>query len=148
MIVTLTPNPSLDQTLEVDALRRGEINRAQAFRLDPGGKGVNVSRALVANGHTSRAVLPLGGTEGERLASLLRDMGIEVVPVSIDDAIRTNLTVVEPDGTVTKINAPGPTLSASEADGLLERTIAAVDGGRWVVASGSLSPGMADDFYA
>lgn len=148
MIVTVTPNPSLDQTLEVDALRPGEIHRANAAHLDPGGKGVNVARALVANGHASRAVLPLGGFEGEQLASLLRHMGIEVAPVPIADPIRTNLTLVEPNGTVTKVNAPGPTLSAFEVEALLERTVAAVDGARWVVASGSLSPGMGDDFYA
>ena len=76
MIVTVTPNPSLDRTLEVDELRRGEIVRASTDRSDPGGKGVNVSRALVANGHPSRAVLPLGGADGELLASLLKDLGV------------------------------------------------------------------------
>ncbi|HSO53598.1 MAG TPA: 1-phosphofructokinase, partial [Actinomycetes bacterium] len=46
MIVTLTPNPSVDRTIEVDALPRGAVLRARATRVDPGGKGVNVSRAL------------------------------------------------------------------------------------------------------
>ncbi|GAA3818695.1 hypothetical protein GCM10022380_41780 [Amycolatopsis tucumanensis] len=50
MIVTVTPNPSLDHTVEVDALRRGEVLRAGPSRLDPGGKGVNVARALAAHG--------------------------------------------------------------------------------------------------
>ena len=110
MFVTVTPNPSLDRTLEVESLDRGEVVRAAADRSDPGGKGVNVSRALVANGFASRAVLPLGGADGELLASLLAGLGIEVVPVPIADAIRSNVTVVEPDGTVTKLNAPGPRL--------------------------------------
>ena len=148
MIVTVTPNPSLDRTLEVEELLRGEVLRAYADRSDPGGKGVNVSRALVANGHPSRAVLPLGGADGELLASLLESLGIEVAAVPIADAIRSNVTVVEPDGTVTKLNAPGPRLSAVEVEALLERAVAAADGAGWMVASGSLGPGTPDDLYA
>ncbi len=148
MIVTVTPNPSLDRTLEVEALVRGEVVRAYAHRSDPGGKGVNVSRALVANGHASRAVLPLGGPDGELLASLLEGLGIEVAAVPIVDAVRSNVTVVEPDGTVTKLNAPGPKLSDAEVEALLERAVAAADGAEWVVASGSLAPGTPDDLYA
>jgi 1-phosphofructokinase len=148
MIVTVTPNPSLDRTLEVDELRRGEMVRAHADRSDAGGKGVNVSRALVANGHQSRAVLPLGGADGAFLASLLRDLGIEVAAVPIADEIRSNVTVVEPDGTVSKLNAPGPRLSGSEIDALLNRAIQAADGAEWVVASGSLAPGMPEDLHA
>lgn len=148
MVVTVTPNPSLDRTLEVEALDRGEVVRAQAVHLDPGGKGVNVSRALVANGHPSRAVLPLGGFEGEQLASLLQELGIEVAPVRIADSIRSNVTVVEPDGAVTKLNAPGPSLTDSEVEALLERTVAASQGAGWVAGCGRLPPGTPDDLYA
>jgi 1-phosphofructokinase len=148
MIVTVTPNPSLDRTLEIGSLDRGEVVRASADRSDPGGKGVNVSRALVANGHPSRAVLPLGGAEGELLASLLVGLGIEVVPVPIADAIRSNVTIVEPDGTVTKLNAPGPRLSQGEVEMLLERAVAAARSAAWVVGSGSLAPGTSEDLYA
>jgi 1-phosphofructokinase len=148
MIVTVTPNPSLDRTLEVDALDRGEVVRAQAAHLDPGGKGVNVSRALVANGLASRTVLPLGGFEGDQLASLLRGLGIEVVPVRIADSVRSNVTVVEPDGAVTKLNAPGPSLTDSEVEALLDRTVVASQGAGWVVGCGTLPPGTPDDLYA
>jgi 1-phosphofructokinase len=148
MIVTVTPNPSLDRTLEVEELRRGKVVRAHAVRSDPGGKGVNVSRALAANGHASRAVLPLGGTDGRVLASLLEGLGVEVAAVPIAEPTRSNVTVVEPDGTVTKLNAPGPTLSADEVEALLERSVAAADGATWLVASGSLAPGTPQDLYA
>jgi 1-phosphofructokinase len=148
MIVTVTPNPSLDRTLEVDELRRGEIVRAYADRSDPGGKGVNVSRALVANGYASRAVLPLGGSDGDLLASLLKGLGIEVAALPIADEIRSNVTVVEPDGTVTKLNAPGPRLSDDEVEALVEHAVAAADGAGWVVASGSLPPGTPADLHA
>jgi 1-phosphofructokinase len=148
MVVTVTPNPSLDRTMEVDALNLGEVVRARAVRLDPGGKGVNVSRALVVNGYPSRAVVPLGGPEGDQLASLLLGIGIEVAPIRIADAIRSNITVVEPDGAVTKLNAPGPSVSDAELEALLERAVAASDGAAWVAGCGALPPGAPEDFYA
>jgi 1-phosphofructokinase len=146
--VTVTPNPSLDRTLEVETLGRGHVVRANAAHVDPGGKGVNISRALVANGYPSRAVLPVGGFEGKQLVSLLLDLGIEVASVPISEPIRSNVTVVEPDGTVTKLNAPGPSLSDSEVRALLERTVSAGEGAAWVAACGSLPPGAPDDLYA
>lgn len=51
MIVSLTPNPSIDRAIVIDALLRGEVHRATSSRIDPGGKGVNVSRALAGPGH-------------------------------------------------------------------------------------------------
>ena len=68
MIVTLTPNPSLDRTIEIPELHRGEVHRATGGRVDPGGKGVNVSRALAANDVATVTVLPSGGPEGAQLA--------------------------------------------------------------------------------
>jgi 1-phosphofructokinase len=76
MIVTLTLNPSLDRTLEVDTLERGAVLRAASVHLDPGGKGVNVARALLANGVATRAVIPCGGPEGEQLVRLLAEEGV------------------------------------------------------------------------
>jgi 1-phosphofructokinase len=147
-VVTVTPNPSLDRTLEVEALIRGEVLRAGATHVDAGGKGVNVSRALVANGHPSRAVLPLGGFEGEQLASLLDELGIEVVVVPIAQPIRLNVTIAEPDGSVTKLNAPGPTLSDSEVRALLDGAVGAARDAAWVAGCGSLPPGAPEDLYA
>lgn len=48
MIITVTPNPSIDRTIAVDDLRAGQVHRATSSRIDPGGKGINVSRALTA----------------------------------------------------------------------------------------------------
>ena len=107
MIVTLTPNPSVDRTIEIARLQRGEVHRATGGRLDPGGKGVNVSRALAANGHPTVAVLPSGGTEGSRLGGLLAPEGVAVLPVPIVGSVRSNVTVVEADGTTTKLNEIG-----------------------------------------
>ena len=148
MIVTLTPNPSLDRTVEIDELRRGEVQRATGGRVDPGGKGVNVSRALAANDIATVAVLPSGGPEGAQLAALLAPFGVQTVPVPIGGTVRSNITVAEPDGTTTKLNEAGPELSADEA-AAVERTVVEL-GTRasWVVGAGSLPRGLGVDFYA
>ncbi|WP_042391886.1 1-phosphofructokinase family hexose kinase [Streptacidiphilus carbonis] len=148
MIVTLTANPSLDRTLEVPHLRHGSVLRATARHTDPGGKGVNVSRALAANGRKTVAVLPCGGTAGDRLAELLAPQGVEVLAVPVLGEIRVNISVVEPGGTVTKINEPGPVLTAQELDALAEATVRAGQGAAWIALSGSLPPGTPDDLYA
>jgi 1-phosphofructokinase len=147
VIVTLTLNPSVDRTVEVEALIRGAVLRATSATVDAGGKGVNISRALAANGRQSRAVLISGGAEGAQLAGLLSPLGIEVVNVPVRGAVRANVSIVEPDGTVTKINEPGPVLSCDEIRSMTAAILEAATGASWVAASGSLPPGVANDFY-
>lgn len=146
-IVTLTPNPSLDRTLEVDRLTRGGVVRATGARAEAGGKGVNVARALAAHGHPVRAVLPLGGADGDHLEVLLERLGLDVRVVAVSEPTRTNVSVVEPDGTVTKLNLPGHRLATNELGELEKAVVAGLDGADWVAACGSLPPGTPDDFY-
>ncbi|RQX15400.1 1-phosphofructokinase [Micromonospora ureilytica] len=148
MIVTVTLNPSLDRAVEVDSLTRGEVIRAATAHLDPGGKGVNVSRALLANGVPSVAVLPSGGDEGNQLIRLLKAEGVEVLAVSISGRTRSNITLAEPDGTVTKINEPGPAMCRAEFDEVIDRVLARASGADWVVLCGSVPPGLPADAYA
>jgi len=148
MIVTLTLNPSVDRTVEVETLARGEVMRALRVRVDPGGKGINVSRALAAHDLPTRAVVTVGGAEGEHLVTLLRETGIEIVPVPIHGAIRSNITVAEPDGTTTKFNEPGAQLSSEELAAVVDAVKGAVDSADWLVASGSLPAGTPPAFYA
>ncbi|HEX2028984.1 MAG TPA: 1-phosphofructokinase [Nitriliruptorales bacterium] len=148
MIVTVTPNPSLDRTLAIERLSRGQLLRASSVRVEPGGKGINVARALIANGEAAQAVVPLGGGDGEQLQSLLGELGLTVVAVPIAATVRTNVTLVEPDGTVTKINAPGPHLHDHEVEDLRKAAVAAIGDASWVAACGSLPPGADDGLYA
>ena len=148
MIVTLTLNPSVDRTVEVEALARGEVMRALSVRVDPGGKGINVARALAAHHMPTRAVVTLGGAEGEHLLALLASTGVEIVPVRIQSAIRSNITVVEPDGTTTKFNEPGAALTDEELAAVFSAVKTAVADADWLVASGSLPAGMSADTYA
>jgi 1-phosphofructokinase family hexose kinase len=148
MIVTLTPNPGLDRTLQLHSLVRGRVNRAGSGRVDPGGKGVNISRALTQHGVKTVAVLPLGGPYGAVLAELLATQGVEVRRVPVAGDTRTNITVAEPDGTTTKLNEPGPDLSATEVADLAAAVLDVAAAGSWVVACGSVPGGVDDDFYA
>lgn len=149
-ILTVTPNPSLDRTYEIGGLDRGAVLRARTDRTDPGGKGVNVSRAVAAAGHRTVAVLPLGGPEGALLGRLLQDGGMEVAGVQVGGATRVNVALAEPDGTLTKINATGPEVTGPEAEALL-RTVeeqAAATGAGWIACCGSLPGGLGHDWYA
>ncbi|MET8902493.1 1-phosphofructokinase [Streptomyces sp. NPDC004538] len=148
MILTVTPNPSLDRTYEVPSLDRGEVVRATGERVDPGGKGVNVSRAVAAAGRRTVAVLPLGGAPGALVADLLDAQGIEVAPVPIAGATRSNIALAEADGVLTKINAPGPELSAAERELLLETVRSQSPGADWIACCGSLPRGLAPSWYA
>jgi len=148
VIITLTPNPSVDRAIVIDALHRGEVHRATSSRVDPGGKGVNVSRALAAQGAATLAVLPAGGPEGHLMDELLDAAGVPHRSVPVAGSVRMNVSVLEPDGTTTKLNEPGPELSPAEIEALVEATLAAAEGAAWVVGCGSLPPGAPIDLYA
>ncbi|WP_019819161.1 PfkB family carbohydrate kinase, partial [Saccharomonospora saliphila] len=119
MIVTVTANPSLDRTVQVAELRRGGVLRADHTTDEPGGKGVNVSRALATHGCKTVAVVCVGGTDGRRLVDLLDEAGVAVRPVPVSGPTRTNLTLAEPDGVVTKVNLPGPHLPPRDVEALV-----------------------------
>lgn len=158
MIVTLTLNPSLDRTLEVDRLRRGGVTRASSVHFDPGGKGVNVTRALRAFGVASCAVIPCGGPDGGELVRMLGEAGVPVVAVPVGGRTRSNVTLVESGGRSTKVNAPGDPLTEEELAALADAVLDAcgADGSAgdegptasWVVLCGSLPPGVPDGVYA
>ncbi|MER6448807.1 1-phosphofructokinase [Streptomyces venezuelae] len=148
MILTVTPNPSLDRAYEVPPLVRGRVLRAGGERVDPGGKGVGVSRAVAAAGVRTTAVLPLGGAPGILLAELLGAQGVDVTAVSIAGQTRSNIALTEPDGTLTKINSPGPALSPEEAALLLDTVRSAAAEAAWVACCGSLPRGIEPRWYA
>ncbi len=148
MIVTVTPNPSLDRTLQVDRLEVGRVNRATGELVDAGGKGVNVARALAAHGVGVRTVVPMGGDSGRQLGHLLSDLGIRVVAVPVNGRTRTNVTIVDEDGVVTKVNEAGAQLGPAAMAELLERVEAALSPDDWLAACGSLPPAAPDDLHA
>jgi 1-phosphofructokinase len=147
MIVTFTANPSLDRTVALPGpLERGEVQRAVSVSQESGGKGVNVSRALVASGLETIAVLP-GADSDPVLAGLLHD-GVPFAALPIDEPLRTNVALTEPGGVTTKINEPGPVLSEEQQEALIGLLLERARGASWVVLAGSLPPGFPADFYA
>jgi 1-phosphofructokinase len=147
-IVTVTPNPSVDLTLEIPTLVRGAVHRITGQHQEPSGKGVNVTRALTNNDVASLAVLVIGGPEGAELELLLQAERVAYVTVRIADSVRVNISLTEADGTATKINAIGPMLRDEETQELLTAATAAGEGADWVLGSGSLPRGVNVDFYA
>ncbi|XAS67765.1 hexose kinase [Micrococcaceae bacterium Sec5.7] len=147
MIVTLTANPSLDRTVALPApLERGEVQRAVSVSQESGGKGVNVSRALVASGLETVAVLP--GADTDPVLAGLRDGGVPYAALAISEPLRTNVALTEPGGVTTKINEPGPELSEEQQEALIGLLLERSRGASWVVLAGSLPPGVPADFYA
>ncbi len=146
MIVTLTANPSLDRTATLNtALKRGAMHRLGEVTIEPGGKGVNVARCIQLAGEPVLAVLP--AAPRDHILTLLELRGIPFSAVDVASAVRTNLTVTEPDGTTTKLNEPGGELSVQECNAMRGALLVAAQRAAWVVLSGSLPPGAPVDFY-
>ncbi|MFT4127312.1 MAG: hexose kinase [Gordonia sp. (in: high G+C Gram-positive bacteria)] len=146
MILTLTANPSLDRTLELGGpLERGEVQRTRDVRAEPGGKGVNVSRVVAEAGLPTTAVLPARG--GDPLLVALDAVRLTYRAVPVDGEVRSNITIAEPDGTTTKINASGQPLDQPTRRALTDLIVAGTAGATWVALCGSLPPGIRDDWY-
>jgi 1-phosphofructokinase len=146
VIVTVTPNPSIDRTLQIGRLERGKMTRARSATSEAAGKGLNISLALATEGVETSAVIPLAAESATAYLRLLAD-AVPITAVPVKGTIRFNLTLVEPDGTVTKVNEPGPRLESDDVDAILAATTA-VAGPGWIVGCGSLPPGAPVDFYA
>ncbi len=147
MILTVTANPSVDRTIELTGpLERGEVQRVQVVRDQPGGKGINVSRVIAGAGLETLAVLP--ARPGDPLLAQLDTAALPYRAVAVDGPVRTNLTLAEPDGTTTKINEAGTALSGAQLTDLTALITAAADGADWVALCGSLPPGVAPEWYA
>jgi 1-phosphofructokinase len=147
MIYTLTLNPTLDIHMRVDNPKLGTLNRAKNVRYAPSGKGLNVSSALAAQGIRSKAILPLGGPIGYLLESMLNDLNVESVVISVQGETRANTKVIDQNGTLSEFNGAGAALSDQETqacfDGL--KNLGAQD---ILILSGSLPPGVSTTIYA
>ena len=146
MILTVTANPSLDRTIELPgALQRGSVQRSVSTTDEPGGKGVNVSRALAASGAETVALLP--GALDDPVLAALRERGVPTVNLPIAQRLRANVTLTEPDGTTTKVNELGPDLGA-HVDELTALVVEHAALASWLVLAGSLPPGLPTTWLA
>lgn len=146
MIVTLTPNPSIDATIALDsALELGTVHRAQSMTHVAGGKGINVAHAVTLAGQPTLAVFP--AAPNDPFVPLVHDIKVDITAVEINEPIRTNTTVTEKSGRTTKLNGKGPLVDSDAQQLLIDTTSAAATSASWVVMAGSLPNGVPTDFY-
>jgi 1-phosphofructokinase family hexose kinase len=151
MILTITPNPSIDLLYETDALVWDDANRVEAPRRRPGGQGINLTRAVRVLGAESVALAFMGGRTGQELQNLLGDDATPHVALPIAAETRTFVAVRETvSGRSMLVNPRGPVLTADDRACLLDkvRTLCRELRPQWVVCSGSVPRGVGDDLYA
>lgn len=148
-ILTLTVNPALDVSTSTERVVSNHKLRCTTSRLDPGGGGVNVSRVVRRLGGRSLAVFTAGGPVGEAYRRLVEAERVPSLIVPIQGSTRQSFTVDEDSsGDQYRFVLEGPELSEGEWRACLDYVAQAVTAGAYVVASGSLPPGVPDDFYA
>ena len=148
-IVTMTVNPAIDKSSSVAHVTAERKLYCKPPRFEPGGGGVNVSRAIKKLGGESMLLYPAGGLTGERLQGLLDEEGLNHRPFPIEGLIRESLVVMEEStGRQYRFGMPGPEFQEQEWEQFLTALSAMDPAPDYLVASGSLPPGVPADFYA
>jgi 6-phosphofructokinase 2 len=146
-VVTLTLNPTIDKSTNVDTVASEIKLRCDDPKFDPGGGGINVSRAMFKLGGTSTAFYTAGGGVGDMLRSLLEAEGLLHEALPIEAYTRENLTVYETSsGLQYRFGMPGPVLEEIEWQASIQSIVA--QDADIVVGSGSLPQNVPDDYYA
>src|SRR5579859_3924464 len=149
MIITVTLNAALDKTLEVPNFTPGRRHRTVDQTTMPGGKGVNVARALKRLGQPVIATGLAGGATGARIIEALGDEAILNGFVRVREESRTNTAVLDPTtGSHTEINERGPSVSAMELELFREKLLYLAKGASMCVFAGSLPRGVDPGIYA
>lgn len=149
MILTVTLNAAIDRTVAVPNFRLGHRHRAVESRTVPGGKGINVARALSLLGRPAIATGFAGGPTGGRVLEQLREESVLTDFITIAGETRINLAVIDPtSGEQTEINERGPAVSPEEVEAFVKRVEYLATGAKICVLAGTLPPGAGDDLYA
>jgi len=148
-IVTMTLNPAIDKSASVDHVVAERKLYCKPPRFEPGGGGVNVSRAIKKLGGESLLLYPAGGLTGDRLKELLDQEGLNFRSFPIEGMIRESLVILEEStGRQYRFGMPGPALQKEEWEPFLQELADMEPSPDYVTASGSLPPGVPPDFYA
>lgn len=148
MIVTVTMNPAIDKTVDIDALERGGLNRIKKVEYDAGGKGINVSKTIRELGGTSVAAGFLGGNAGRTIESVLNEKGIQHDFIWVEGETRTNTKVFETTGEVTELNEPGPEISLAQMEQLIKKLEEYAGAETLFILAGSIPHGVDKGIYA
>ena len=148
MIVTVTLNAALDRTLTVPNFQAGLRHRASESLTLPGGKGVNIARALKSLGQPVIATGLAGGKTGIRIIEDLTAEGILNDFVRIRGESRTSTAIIDPtSNTQTEVNEYGPVVTARELHAFMEKFTYIAKGADVVIVAGSLPRKVRDSFY-
>lgn len=148
MIITVTLNPAVDKTVEINNLHIDTVNRVSSVRLDAGGKGINVSKIIVSLEGKSKALGFLGGRAGTFIKNYLDEVHIENDFVTVKGETRTNLKIVDPvERTNTDINEMGPEITPRDIEQLEKRMMQSMSAETIIVFSGSVPPNIEPDIY-
>lgn len=149
MIITVTLNPALDKTVTLPGFAINTVNRVQTVRIDPGGKGINVSKTVLALGGKTLAISVLGGANGGYIKAALDEMGLPNRMILTEGPTRTNLKIVDPVfGTNTDINEPGSPVDDAVLQKVWEILQQTAQPGDTVVFAGKNPPSMADEMLS
>lgn len=148
-ILTVTMNPALDVSTSTDKVVDTHKLRCSAVQRHPGGGGINVARVVQRLGGDCVALYPAGGATGQLLRQLLDQEQVTSLCVEIADETRESFSVYEASsGHEYRFVLPGPALTPQQWQACLDHFDALAAPPRYLVASGSLPPGVPDDFYA
>jgi len=148
MITTVTLNPAVDKTIEIDDFQIGEVNRISSMRLDAGGKGINVSKVIQSLGGSSRAVGIIAGTSGDFIKNYLDSIKIENNFTTIDGKTRTNIKIVDKvNHTNTDVNETGPQVSNEDLNNVCENFCSNINQNSVVIFSGSIPKNVDSNIY-
>ncbi len=147
MIVTVTMNPAIDKTIEIENFEVGGLNRIISSVYDAGGKGVNVSKTINALGGKTIATGFVGGNAGQIIINTLNSLAIENDFVSISGETRTNTKVFAKNAPVTELNEQGAEVSADNINELLEKIEGYASADTIFVLAGSIPKGVPKDIY-
>jgi 6-phosphofructokinase 2 len=148
-IATITINPAIDIFVNVDRVESTKKLRCSAPKRDPGGGGINVARVAHRLGSTVAAIYPIGGAIGKLLQRLVEREGIDSVVTPSHVETRENFTAYENEtGEQYRFVLPGSALHKPEWEACLDKLATLAERPKFVVASGSIPPGVPGDFYA
>ncbi len=147
-ILTITTSPCIDRYTTVPVMRPGSKMACSPNQLYPGGGGINVARVLQRLGADVLALYPAGGFTGEHFNRLLQHEQVPAMVVPVSRELRENFIVMdEQSGLQYRFGMPGTELAETEWKAMLT-AIENLEDVEWIVASGSLAPGVPPDFFA
>lgn len=148
MILTLTANAALDRVIFIEEFIPATTMRAPRFIECAGGKGFDVSVALRGLHLPTTAIGFVGGYYGKLLVGVLQTYGIDVDPIWLPGETRlANVIVETARGRHSHLMIGSLPVTAADVETMLARLRFHLAGATWVVAAGSLPPGMPPSFY-